>query len=108
MEQPQNLLIDHKFGEKSRNDNRKSNLRIATRQENNRNHKVCIMNTSGVTGVTWDKNRNKWIAQIHINNKNIHLGRFISFEDAVKARKKAEEKYFGEFSYDNSQNNSTI
>lgn len=31
-----------------------------------------------------------------------HLGRFDNFEDAVKVRKEAEEKYFGDWSYDNS------
>lgn len=100
---PKDLLIDHKYGEESRHDNRKLNLRVATRLENNRNHKICSTNTSGVTGVCWDKSRNKWFAQITVNNKNIHLGRFDNFEDAVKARKEAEEKYFGEWSYDNSQ-----
>ena len=30
------------------------------------------------------------------------LGYYGNFEDAVKARKEAEEKYFGEYSYDNS------
>ena len=96
------FVVDHIHGEGSRHDNRKSNLRIATKQENNRNRKLCSTNTSGVTGVTFDKSRNKWCAQIVVNNKNIHLGRFNNFEDAVKARKEAEEKYFGEFSYDNS------
>lgn len=105
---PKDLLIDHKYGEESRYDNRKLNLRIATRLENNRNHKVCSTNTSGVTGVCWDKSRNKWVAQIIVDNKNIYLGRFANFDDAVKARKRAEEKYFGEFSYDNSQTSNVI
>ena len=60
-------------------------------------------NTSGVTGVSWDKAENKWKAQIGINNKMIHLGRFDNFDEAVKARQEAEQKYFGEYSYDSSQ-----
>ena len=36
-------------------------------------------------------------------NKPLSLGSFKNFEDAVKARKEAEDKYYGEFSYDNSQ-----
>lgn len=39
----------------------------------------------------------KWCAHISINKKQIYLGNFPSFEEAVKARKEAEEKYFGEF-----------
>ena len=38
-----------------------------------------------------------------MNYKTIHLGYFVNFEDAVQARKEAEEKYFGEFSYEKSQ-----
>ena len=59
-------------------------------------------NTSGHKGVTFDKSRNKWMAHIKLNGKHKTLGRFVKFEDAVKARKEAEEKYFGEYSYDNS------
>jgi hypothetical protein len=42
-------------------------------------------------------------AYIHIDYRRVHLGYFDNFEDAIKVRKEAEEKYFGEFSYDNSQ-----
>lgn len=52
-------------------------------------------NTSGRSGVSWDRGRNKWSASIMKNRKTIHLGRFSSFEDAVKAREQAELKYFG-------------
>lgn len=44
----------------------------------------------------------KWIAQIGYKGKKIYLGSFLKFDDAVKVRKEAEEKYFGEYSYDNS------
>lgn len=54
-------------------------------------------NTSGVTGVYWCKSRNKWNAEIRINSKKINLGYFINKEDAIKARKRAEIKYFGEY-----------
>ena len=59
-------------------------------------------NTSGITGVYWHKPLNKWVAKICINQKDIHLGYHDKFEDAVLARKQGEEKYFGEFSYENS------
>ena len=83
-------------------DNRKCNLRIVTRSQNQMNAKLRVNNTSGITGVSWHKGINKWIAYININKKRVSLGAFDIFEDAVKARKDGEEKYFGEFSYDNS------
>lgn len=51
-------------------------------------------NTSGYKGVCWDKSKNKWISQIQVNKKNIRLGYFTNIEDAIKARKEAEEKYW--------------
>lgn len=96
--------VDHIHGKQTRNDNRKSNLRIATNQENTINASLKSNNTSGVTGVNWDKRYNKWEARIKKDYKQIHLGYFNDFEDAVKARKDAEKKYFGEFAYDYSQN----
>lgn len=52
-------------------------------------------NTSGYKGVCWNKKSNKWYAQIRVNKKRIHLGSFTNIEDAIKARKEAEEKYWG-------------
>lgn len=83
-------------------DNRKSNLRIVTNNQNQMNAKLRKNNTSSCTGVY--KIKNKWVANIQINKKRIQLGTFTCFEDAVQARKLAEEKYFGEYSYSNSLN----
>ena len=94
--------IDH-INTDNHNDNRKCNLRIVTRAQNNYNHTIAKNNTSGVTGVYWSKYHNAWRATIRINYKNITLGQFKKFEDAVKCRKEAEDKYFGEYSYNNSQ-----
>lgn len=80
-------------------DNRKSNLRVATRAQNNMNIRIQKNNTSKVTGVVFDKARNKWKAQIGVNYKNIVLGRFDTKEEAIHARQEAEKKYFGEFAY---------
>ena len=99
-----NLIPDHIHGKLTRYDNRKLNLRITTTQQNEMNSALSKNNTSGVTGVTWHKRDNVWRARIKVDYKYIHLGYFANFEDAVKARKEAEEKYFGEYSYDNSQN----
>lgn len=54
-------------------------------------------NTSGVTGVEWLPHRQKWKASISFKKKRYHLGCFSKFEDAVKARKKAEEDLFDTF-----------
>lgn len=81
-------------------DNRKINLRIVTQSQNAKNCKLSKNNTSGVTGVYFDNHSGKWVAEIKVNYKKHSLGHFVEFEDAVKARKDAEKKFFGEFSYD--------
>ena len=81
-------------------DNRKCNLRVVTYSQNSMNQKKKITNTSGVTGVCWFKRDQNWRVQIVVNEKPIHIGYFDDFEDAVKARKEAEIKYFGEYRYD--------
>lgn len=97
------IIIDHIRGEKSRYDNRKSNLRSATKSQNCMNRKKPSNNTSSVTGVRWHKASNKWQVGIGVNGKQIYLGVYDDFDEAVRIRKEAEEKYFGEWSYDNSQ-----
>lgn len=99
---PEDMIVDHI--KHNRRDNRKSKLRILSYSNNNMNQCKRINNTSGVTGVSFYKNSNKWNAYITVNYKKINLGYYINFEEAVEARKRAEEKYFGEYSYDNSMN----
>lgn len=96
-----NKQIDHINGNTL--DNRKQNLRVVTSQQNGMNSAIRKDNTSGVTGVGWDKSRNIWYARIQYNNRQIYLGYYTNFEDAVKARIKAENKYFGEYGYNNSR-----
>lgn len=97
---PNSKVIDHINHRKF--DNRKHNLRECTYSNNNMNRGLHSNNTSGVTGVSWNKNIEKWCATIRINGKQKHLGSFKNFEDAVKIRKEAEEKYYREYSYSNS------
>ena len=66
------------------------------------NHCLSKNHTSGVSGVTWNKYHNKWDVRIKFGRKSIFIGYYNNFNDAVYARKQAEEKYFGEYSYDNS------
>lgn len=97
------FVPDHIRGDKSRNDNRKENLRPVTQSQNLMNTKLRKDNTSGVKGVHWRNDTKKWAATIWVNKEFISLGCYINFEDAVKARKEAEEIYFGEYSYEKSQ-----
>lgn len=90
---PKGMTVDHI--DHNILNNTKSNLRVVTNQQNNLNKGMYAHNTSGIKGVVWDKARNKWMSQIMVNNKTIHLGRFENIDDANMARFKAETKYFG-------------
>lgn len=87
----------HDHIDKNELNNRKYNLRPATKQENARNHSRQRNNTSGITGVCLNEKTGLWMAYLAINRKNISLGRYKNKEDAIKARLQAETKYFKEF-----------
>lgn len=93
----ENEIIDHIFHKKF--DNRKSQLRIVTNSQNQMNRNIGKNNTSGYRGVSWHKKHKKWIAQIGIMGKLKYLGLFSHIEEAIKIRKQAEEKYFGEYNF---------
>ena len=95
-----NDVIDHRCHNNL--DNRKKYLRVSTCKNNTRNEKLAKNNKSGVTGVCWDSRAGLWQSYIWVNGKTIHLGRYSDFNIAVSVRKEAEDKYFGEWSYDNS------
>lgn len=88
---PCGLFIDHING--TPGDDRISNLRVVTNRENGRNAKRHPRNESGVTGVRWHKGAKKWTARIHANDRELYLGLFDSFDDAVAARKQAEKEH---------------
>ena len=82
--------VDHKkTGIKNISDNRKKNLRICTKSQNQYNQGLAKNNTSGFKGVSYMKNKNKWRAEISINNKNKYLGLFATAKEAAKAYKEA-------------------
>lgn len=83
--------VDHINGDSC--DNRWINLREVKPLENQRNLKKPKHNTSGTVGVQWHKKFNKWHARIQVMKKNMSLGLFENFEDAVTARKSAELSY---------------
>ena len=88
-------IVDHINRDVS--DNRIENLRAATRTENAYNSKLRPDNTSGVKGVTWCKNKRKWVARIYVNRSCINLGRFVDMTEAVKAVTAARTKHHGAF-----------
>ena len=91
IDNPQHLIdhLDH-----NALNNRKDNLRIVNHSENAQNSRNLKPNTSGVRGVYPKRDRNKWGAQITINNKVIHLGYFKTVKKAKRARKNAEKEHF--------------
>lgn len=95
--------VDHIFHNKL--DNRKSKLRICTRQQNIFNSTIRETNKSGTTGVWFSEDVQKWRSQITVDGKDIILGWFKDINDAIVARKQAEIKYFGEYRYKENVNN---
>ena len=83
--------MDHRNGNGL--DNRLSNLHEVTSQENHHNQRMSVRNTSGATGVCWNRLRQKWHARIKIAGKDVHLGCFDKFQDAAAAREKANLEY---------------
>jgi hypothetical protein len=81
-------------------DNRRNNLRLATRFQNAHNMGLQKNNTSGYKGVSWDKNHCKWFSKITVNKKQIYLGLYETVEEAFLAYCNAAKKYHGEFAND--------
>ncbi|MGL5331143.1 MAG: HNH endonuclease [Peptostreptococcaceae bacterium] len=79
--------------DRNKSNNTSANLQLKTRHENSKNRSINVNNTSGATGVSWDKNKNEWTAYIKVNYKLIYLGSFKSFKEACSVRKDAETKY---------------
>jgi hypothetical protein len=78
-------------------DNRRSNLRIASSEENSRNARLRRDSSSGCKGVNWHKWRGMWVARIMVNKKSISLGYFHVFEEAKAAYEKAALELHGDF-----------
>jgi len=83
--------IDHINRVKS--DNSINNLREVSSSDNSKNVGMYAHNTSGVTGVSWNKDYGKWVAYINSEGKHIHLGLHSHIFEAACARKRAENLY---------------
>lgn len=89
------VFVDHINHNKL--DNRKENLRICSKQQNNSNKLKQDGKTSPYKGVHLEAKSAKWISQITFNYENIFLGRYDSEIQAAIAYNNAAVKYFGEF-----------
>jgi hypothetical protein len=91
---PEGMVIDHVNGNGL--DNRLSNLRLCTQAENSRN-RTGRSASEKPKGITFDKSRGKWAAQIKKDYKLIHLGRFDTAEAAHHAYTQAAKELFGDY-----------
>ena len=95
MNPPNDMDVDHANGNPL--DNRRSNLRICTRSQNNCNKAKQCNNTSGYKGVYWDKKNNKWRAKVSVNKRDYCMGRYKNIIDAVKAYNNGAKILHGKF-----------
>ncbi len=91
---PKHLVVDHINRDPL--DNRRSNLRFATRAQNMHNSMVAV-GRNPRRGVCWAKREGKWLVRIEINKQKKHIGTYRELEDAINAREEAERKFYGEF-----------
>lgn len=100
------MLVECNNGEEvdhinhNKKDNRRCNLRVVNRSQNNMN--------KNSKGVCFAKSKQKYMAYIGYASKRHFLGYFDTEEEAIRARKKAEDEIFQEYSYDNSIKNSDV
>ena len=78
---------------RNKSDNTRSNIILKTIAENARNRSLSKANSSGKTGVSFDKNKGKYVAYIMYNYKHKYLGAYDTYDEAVKVRKDAEIEY---------------
>ena len=91
-------FVDHRDGNPM--NNKWTNLRSATQQQNNSNTTLRSDNTSGLKGVSWNKSSQKWKSTICKDGSTIHLGLYNTKEEAHEAYCNKGKELFGEFFHD--------
>lgn len=102
-------IVDHKNGNIL--DNRRENLRFCTHAENMKNRKMHKNNRTGIKGVYKDLRSGctrPFRAQIRVDGRKIHLGAFLSADEAGFAYRAASEKYHSEFARAQSASEATL
>lgn len=89
------LEIDHIDGNPS--NNRLSNLRLASHQQNMCNRVLQKNNTSGISGVSWKKDAKKWFVYVYKDKKRIQFGCFDNLLDAAACSISKRKILHGEF-----------
>jgi hypothetical protein len=87
--------VDHI--DRDRLNNRRENLRVCTRSQNNMNARVRANSASGFKGVYFDKRKKKFESYIGINKKHKHLGYFETPREAAIVYNEAASLFFGKF-----------
>lgn len=100
------ILVDHR--DRNKLNNRKSNLRIATKSTNAMNRPKPANNTSGYKGVSWNKERKLWDAHIQLNKVGKFLGRYDSAEEAACVYDFHARQLHGEFALLNFPNRNHV
>lgn len=88
-------VVDHIDGDSL--NNRRSNLRLASRSQNQHNMRLRLSSKSGAKGVSWNSRRNAWEARIQLQGRARFLGYHATLSDASAAYAKASAELHGEF-----------
>jgi hypothetical protein len=94
---PEGMMVDHKNGNGL--DNRTANLRLTDNSGNQANATGGLRSRSGSSqyrGVTWDRDRSKWMAAIKVRGVRRHLGRFMDEASAARAWNRAALEAWGD------------
>ena len=89
--------VDH--ADRDQSNNSIDNLRVATHSQNQANSGKYKNNTSGTTGVVWDKAIGKWKVRVSVNKKNHYGGYFVNKEDAIAKATQMRDQLHGEFAH---------
>jgi hypothetical protein len=102
MNAPAHLEVDHINGNGL--DNRRCNLRLCNKQQNQWNRRKSEYGSNRFRGVKYRADarlKRKWVAQITYKGKHIHIGVFQTEQQAVIAWNQKAKELYGEFAYQN-------
>ena len=94
---PKGMICDHIHHNTL--DNREKELRNVTSAQSNINRGITIKNKLGVKGVSKHKNRKGFMAELTFQGERVLYKYFLDLNKAIKARREAEKRYFGDFAY---------